>query len=442
MPESGLERLADYLWRYAASREDGSASDGDLLARFALSGDREAFAALVGRHGPLVWGICGRMLRRVHDREEAFQATFLVLARRAGAIRQRDSVRSWLYGVAVRVAARARADVLRGQPLTQEEGIDADPALQAQIGEIRSAIDEAVALLPERQRLAVVLAYFEGRTNDEAARQLGCSCGTVATLLARARKRLRRRLVRRGLAPAIGVAALLELENASKAGVPELLSASTVGAASAMRLGLAAGAAMPATASLMEGVMRSMFVSRLKLPALAVAFVLAAGAGVGIWWQPKAEGQSPTAAPELKRPTEVSSTSEVEQLKEQIRQADLLLQGARKRLAQLEKSTPALEDANRISAPTEPQNRNPNGILGSNNVPGGTTGGYSLPTPPAASAGPATGLPAKGPAMGSFGGASEDRLRKIERLAEELRKEVEALRRDSRSGTEHTTPGM
>jgi RNA polymerase sigma factor (sigma-70 family) len=409
-----LRRIADFFWRAAAPPNSETISDSELLTRFAESGDRDAFSALVGRHGPMVWGVCGRVLRHFHDREEAFSATFLILARRAVAVRRRESVRSWLYGVAVRVATRARADSLR----RRTEPLDLDlaeavpgPAEEAQQRELRAVIDEAVARLPARQRLAVVLTYFAGKTNDEAANLLGCPRGTVATLLARARERLRRRLVRHGLAPTAGGLCWLGLEGTAPAAVPDLVAASTVGAAVAMRLGLAAEAALPMAASLAEGVMRSMFISKSRLAAGVMTAVLVAGLGVGIWRQPSAEGQPlpPAAEP----PTVPSSgatvpSDEAAKLREQIRLAELLVESAKKRLREVESPRTVPPATNFTPLPKLP----------------------STPAPPVASGSGAPGFPF--PIVSAY---PEDRLRKIERLAEELRREVEALRRETNRNT-------
>jgi RNA polymerase sigma factor (sigma-70 family) len=193
----------------AGSRADDR-PDCELLRRFVATRDAEAFAALVRRHGPLVWGVCRRVLRREHDAEDAFQATFLVLARSAASIHRRASLRSWMYGVALRIARRAR---LRNEQLApSRETLTPVPAADSRSAvdraELITLVDQEIARLPEHYRLPVVLCYLLGWTNDAAALELGCPRGTVAVRLARARVRLRRRLERLGLGPAAGVPAL------------------------------------------------------------------------------------------------------------------------------------------------------------------------------------------------------------------------------------------
>src|SRR5262249_19762762 len=158
--------------------------------------DQAAFAELVGRHGRLVHNLCLRILRDVHDAEDAFQATFLVLAKKAGVIRKRDSVSSWLYGVAYRIAVRAKA---QGRSVSElaSEGIDMaqpDPSNDAAWRELCPLLDGELERLPEKYKAPLLLCYFEGKSNDEAARLLHWPAGTVKGRLARARELLRRRL--------------------------------------------------------------------------------------------------------------------------------------------------------------------------------------------------------------------------------------------------------
>jgi RNA polymerase sigma-70 factor (ECF subfamily) len=176
-----------------------------LLERFVSLRDEASFAALVARHGPLVLGACRRVLREPHDVEDAFQATFLVLVRRAGEVRDPGRLGPWLYGVARRVALRARADAQRRREHERDCDIQSEPvAPEAPTDQhdLFAVLDAEVERLPARFRAAVVLCDLEGLSYAEAAERLRCPQGTVQSRLARGRERLRDRLSRRGLAPA------------------------------------------------------------------------------------------------------------------------------------------------------------------------------------------------------------------------------------------------
>jgi RNA polymerase sigma factor (sigma-70 family) len=201
--------------------------DGELLARFAHAGDEDAFRTLLRRHGPLVWGVCRRVLGQEQDAEDAFQATFLLLARKAGSLRGQNSVGSWLYGVAYRRALKARcADARRRR---REGGAAArparDPQAEISLREAQERFDEALGCLPERLRGPLVLCHLEGLTQDEAAGHLGCSRSTLKRRLGEGRERLRHELLRRGLTlPAALLAATLAPEGAPAAAGRELLA--------------------------------------------------------------------------------------------------------------------------------------------------------------------------------------------------------------------------
>jgi RNA polymerase sigma-70 factor (ECF subfamily) len=210
-------------------------TDGQLLDRFLAGRDggqaESAFAALVERHGPMVLRVCRGVLDDPHDAQDAFQATFLVLVRKAGSVRKRNSVASWLFGVASRVSARARADAARrrkhetrgaamASTVTHDRPPD-DP-------DLARVVHEEVARLPERYRAAVVLCDLEGRTPADAARALGCPPATLKTRLSRGRDRLRARLIRRGLAaPAVLSAVGLLTRDASASSLPHALARET-----------------------------------------------------------------------------------------------------------------------------------------------------------------------------------------------------------------------
>jgi RNA polymerase sigma factor (sigma-70 family) len=260
-------------------------SDSELLARFSSLRDESAFAALVRRHGPMVFGVCRRVLRDRHAAEDALQATFLVLARKAGRLHTPTSLAPWLYGVASRVAARARLEAARRRcrerHATMHEAID--PTEEAVWRDLRPILDQEINGLPARYRVPVVLCYLTGQTNAEAARQLGCSRGTIATRLARAREQLRQRLTRRGLGLATGLTAVVLEQRLRAEALPRSLEIVTVQAASlfAAGPGTAVGAISARAASWAEGVARIMLLSKLKLVAVGFVAVVLLGAGLG-----------------------------------------------------------------------------------------------------------------------------------------------------------------
>lgn len=176
-------------------------SDRQLLERFVTRRDERAFAALVWRHGPLVQGVCERLLRDHHAAEDAVQAVFLVLARRAGAISRPSLLANWLYGVAYRVSLKARADLRRWRrhvPL-QADPLATDVAHRVDLSDLQGVIDDAIRRLPPQQRAAFVLCCMEGNTQTAAALKLECPVGSVATWVNRAKMRLRKLLAQRGL---------------------------------------------------------------------------------------------------------------------------------------------------------------------------------------------------------------------------------------------------
>jgi RNA polymerase sigma factor (sigma-70 family) len=176
-------------------------TDGQLLERFVNAREAAAFRALLQRHGPMVLGVCRRILRHDQDAEDAFQATFLVLIRKASSIAKRDSVGSWLYGVAYRVAMKAKTRALKRRSYETQAVTRpmTEPHDELIWRELMPILDEEVHRLPEKYREPVVLCYLQGRPYSEAARQLGCSKGSIALRLAEARERLRDRLKRRGV---------------------------------------------------------------------------------------------------------------------------------------------------------------------------------------------------------------------------------------------------
>jgi RNA polymerase sigma factor (sigma-70 family) len=211
-----MSRLLAALRRLAsadAGRSVGGPTDGDLLDRFLERRDEAAFAEIVRRHGPMVWAVCRRVLRADADAEDAFQAAFLTLARRAASVSPRSAVGNWLYGVANRTARKALATKARRRERERtgnSAAVNEEPAPPTPDLETAAVIDEELNRLPDKYRLAVVLCELERLTLREAAARLGWPQGTVASRLARGRQRLAAQLARRGItAPVVGVTALL-----------------------------------------------------------------------------------------------------------------------------------------------------------------------------------------------------------------------------------------
>jgi RNA polymerase sigma factor (sigma-70 family) len=261
----------------------GGLSDTQLLDRWLALRDEAAFEVLLWRYGPMILGVCRRMLRNAADVENAFQATFLLLVRKAAAIRHRESVAAWLYQVAYRVALRARQCSVR-RNARETDGVEqlADDAPHDVLRrELRAVLDDEINHLPAKYRTPFVRCYLEGCTNEEAAVELNCPVGTIHSRLAWARQRLRSRLVRRGMTlTAVGLTALLA-HGVAPAAVPPLLAGTTLQAAfayathSAKAAGVSAGAV-----ALTKGVLRTMFLAKLKLGgAVVLALTLCGGAG-------------------------------------------------------------------------------------------------------------------------------------------------------------------
>ena len=267
--------------RPPGTRPADTPTDTQLLRRFATDRDQSAFALLVERHGPLVLGVCRRVLGGLQDAEDAFQATFLVLARKAGSIRNPELLGNWLYGVASRIARKARAAGHKRQ--MHEKQVTLLPSLAAPASiadpDLGPVLDEELSRLPEKYRAALVLCYLEGRTNEEAARLLRWPTGTVKGRLARARDLLRDRLIRRGLqASALLLATCLVEAKARAAAVPQALADTTARAAVSYASGAGGltGGASPGAVRMAEWALHSLRATRRLTAALAVLLGLSA----------------------------------------------------------------------------------------------------------------------------------------------------------------------
>jgi RNA polymerase sigma factor (sigma-70 family) len=281
-----------YLGDVAALR------DGQLLQRFADASDEQAFAALVHRHGPLVLGVCRRILQNLHDAEDAFQATFLVLARRASAIRKPDSLASWLYEVAYRLARKMRADLSKRR---QRETKVPPPAPVAPVDltgrELQTILDEELHHLADKYRQPLLLCYLEGLTQEEAAGQLGWPRGTLKRRLERGREMLKGQLNRRGLGLGAAIAVTLPAGEALAIPVPLALRANTAQAALlfAARQVPPAGLTSGRVVALAEAALKSLLGSKIRV---FVGLVLLAGllSGATTLWLPREVASSGSAA--------------------------------------------------------------------------------------------------------------------------------------------------
>jgi RNA polymerase sigma factor (sigma-70 family) len=310
MARGSLGTLLHYLHRLGPPDGAAGAPDAELLRRYTAQGDQAAFAALVHRHGPMVWGVCTRLLPRAQDAEDAFQATFLVLVRKAAGLRGPDLLGPWLYGVAYRTALKARAGAARRQ--ARERAAAGPAAAEATPDlvwrDLRPVLDEEVSRLPERYRAPLLLCYLEGLTNEEAARRLACPKGTVLSRLARARERLRRQLTRRGLGLSAALLSAALAQNATAAAVPAALVDATLQSCHLFATGAAAQALSAPAAVLAEGVLRSMLMAKLK-PTLALVLTLGVvGSGAGLFTHrtratpPTALAKAPVPPPKEAKP--------------------------------------------------------------------------------------------------------------------------------------------
>jgi RNA polymerase sigma factor (sigma-70 family) len=278
MPDGVLTGFLHRLRWSLHPRGAAEATDTELLRQFLESRDEAAFVAIVQRHGPMILGLCRRLVVNPADADDAFQATFLVLVRRAGSIRKPQLLGNWLYGVAHRVAVRARMQAARRREResSEVEMIAANPVQEG--SEWSPVLHEELNRLPEKYRAPMVLCYLQGKSNQEAADVLGWPVGTVKGRLTRARELLKKRLTRRGVLLSSIFLAAGSTSSVSSAAVPPALADATVRAALLVAAGpISAAGVSTSVAALTKGVAKTMFLIRLT----TICGILAGGGALG-----------------------------------------------------------------------------------------------------------------------------------------------------------------
>ena len=330
-----MPMLIEYL-RGVVDRNGAGVTDGQLLDRFIASRDGSAFELLVWRHGAMVLQTCRRLLNHDEDAEDAFQATFLALALKAGSVRRREAVSGWLYRVAYRIALRSRANSKRS-PLPLEMDWPAPEAGHDEWPSVRQVLDAELNRLPVKYRTVFVLCCLEGQTNEQAARQLGCPKGTILSRLSRARTLLRSRLVRRGVALSVAglcalpsVAAGFSLRLQTEGIVPLGLVQNTVQFAKLFSIGKAAARVSPRIVALTKGVLHSMWMTnfvRMAVTVLVVTGLIAGGAGT-LSHTALADKPATSKSPDSQPPTKQKTKDEKPQAEKGKKEQGPMVHGA------------------------------------------------------------------------------------------------------------------
>jgi RNA polymerase sigma factor (sigma-70 family) len=301
MATNQLRRVLQTLGRATLPHEGAGLSDGQLLESYVRSREEPAFAALVQRHGPMVWGVCRRVLSSHQDAEDAFQATFLVLVRKAASIVPRELVANWLYGVAHQTALKARSTTAKRRAREKQVTAMPEPAVEQQDlwNDLQPLLDQELSRLPDKYRAVIVLCDLQGKTRKEAARHFHLPEGTVATRLATARTMLARRLGRLGLAVSGGAVAAVLSQNRAAVRLPLSVASATVKAATLVAAGqtVAPGLVSVKAATLAEAVLKTLLLTRLKIAtAVLLALVVLGAGGTALLQQGLAEKPADPAA--------------------------------------------------------------------------------------------------------------------------------------------------
>jgi RNA polymerase sigma factor (sigma-70 family) len=297
-PGNRNDFLLDQIRRIAARQRLHQRTDQELLSRFAAQGDEEAFRCLIDRYGPMVLRVCQRVLGHDHDAEDACQATFLVLASKAGSRQWQESIAAWLQAVAVRVARQARRAAQRRHTYEQcaLDKPGSNPLTEVSVHELHQLLEEELARLPEAYRAPLVQHYLMGQRQEEIASQLGCSLRTLTRRLQLGRQLLQKRLAARGATVTGVLLAVMLGDGAGAAAMPAALTTSTLRAVLLFRTGQGIAAASPAASALAAATIQGMTAGRRKIATILVAvLLLTVGSAVAAWL--KLPGGSPTIPP-------------------------------------------------------------------------------------------------------------------------------------------------
>jgi RNA polymerase sigma factor (sigma-70 family) len=310
-----MNRLIQHL-RRSVLYDGAGRTDGQLLNSFVHNKDGAALTVLVRRHGPMVWGVCCRLLRSHQDAEDAFQATVLVLVQKAATLPDKEMVGNWLYGVAHQTAVRMRAIVAKRGVRERQVAVMPEPTSPEQYvwNDLQPVLDEELSRLPDKYRVLIILCDLDGKTRKEVALQLAIPEGTVASRLATARTMLAKRLARRGVVMSGVLLGAVLSSHAASACVPMAVVSSTIKAASLLAAGQGVAAVVsPTVAALQSGVMKMMFVTKIKI-VLAVVLILGFVATAATVLTGRTEvalgGQSPAAEAPVKAPPKQESEKE------------------------------------------------------------------------------------------------------------------------------------
>jgi RNA polymerase sigma factor (sigma-70 family) len=360
-----MKIVLHHLRRAAVLSAGEALPDARLLEAFLTQRDDTAFEALLRRHGPMVLGVCRRVLRDVHDAEDAFQATFLVLVRKGHSLRSRDLLGSWLYGVAYRTAMKARAmnAKRRIREKAATEACPANPPHEPMESDLLERLDLELHRLPEKYRAPVVLCDLEGKSRKEAAQLLDLPEGTLSWRLAQARKMLAKKLGRHAEALATGGVAAALAGSSATAGVPPALVTATAQAARLLAAGQVAGMVSAQVMILTEGVIKAMFLSKLKVVG-AVALAVSISTAAGLTYH--AAAAQPRPSGDTQRAVRVVN-DELEALRLDVEALRRRLEITRERVGELEKEVQKLK-----------QRETARGAMGGMMMGGGMRGGGGM----------------------------------------------------------------